>query len=80
MPISFDHVFYTYSEKTPFKQVALFDINAEIKKGSFTCLVGHTGCGKSTFIQQMNGLLIPSSGEVRVDEFVVSNNKKRRTK
>lgn len=80
MPISFKNVFYTYGEKTPFRQEALFDVNAEIKKGSFTCLVGHTGCGKSTFIQQMNGLLIPSKGDVIVDEYVVSANKKKRTK
>ena len=80
MPISFEHVFYTYNEKTPFKQVALFDINTEIKKGSFTCLVGHTGCGKSTFIQQMNGLLYPTSGDVTIDEYVVSSDRKKRTK
>lgn len=80
MPVRFDNVSYTYNEKTPFRQVALYDINVEIKKGSFTCLVGHTGCGKSTFIQQMNGLLIPSSGDVVIDEFVVSANKKKRTK
>ena len=80
MPISFQNVFYTYNEKTPFKQVALYDVTTEIKKGSFTCLVGHTGCGKSTFIQQLNGLLIPSSGDVVVDEYIVSSNKKKRTK
>ena len=60
--------------------VANDHINLEIKDGSFTCLVGRTGCGKSTLIQQMNGLLVPTYGEVEVDEFVVSRNRKRRTK
>ena len=81
MSIRFDQVFYTYSPKTPFEYEALNDINLVIKDGSFTCLVGHTGCGKSTLIQHLNGLLIPSSGEVHIDEFINSkNNRKMRKK
>ena len=81
MSISFKQVFYTYSPKTPFEYSALHDVNLEIKKGSFTCLVGHTGCGKSTLIQQLNGLLIPTSGEVVIDEYINSkNNRKMRKK
>lgn len=81
MSITFKNVFYTYSPNTPFKQEALNDISCEIEKGSITCLVGHTGCGKSTFIQHLNGLLIPTSGEVVVDEYINTHgNRKMRKK
>ena len=80
MSIRFEHVSYHYGQKSPYFVEALNDINLEIKEGSFTCLVGHTGCGKSTLIQQLNGLLIPSKGSVFVGDFVVSKDKKIRTK
>ena len=80
MSIKFNQVYYTYSPKTPFEHVALNDINFEIKDGSFTCLVGHTGCGKSTLIQHLNGLLIPSEGEVIVDDFINSQEKRKMRK
>lgn len=80
MSIKFDNVSYIYSPKTPFEYLALKDINLEIKKGSFTCIVGKTGCGKSTLIQELNGLLIPTTGKVNIDNFVISSNKKERTK
>ena len=76
MPIRFEDVFYTYDAKSPFKSEALRGVSLEIKDGSFTCIVGHTGSGKSTLIQQMNGLLIPSSGRVIVNDFVVENKHK----
>ena len=81
MSIRFDQVYYTYSPKTPFEYEALNDVSLEIKDGSFTALVGHTGCGKSTLIQHLNALLIPSKGEVVVDEFINSKeNRKMRKK
>ena len=80
MSIKFNNVTYIYNPKTPFSMLANDDISFEIKDHSFTCIVGKTGCGKSTLIQQMNGLLVPLMGEVVVDEFVVSSNRKRRTK
>ena len=76
MPIRFEDVFYTYDAKSPFKSEALRGVSLEIKDGSFTCIVGHTGSGKSTLIQQMNGLLIPSSGRVTVNDFVVEKKHK----
>lgn len=80
MSIEFKNVFYTYSPKTPFYQEALEDINLVIKPGSFTCLVGHTGCGKSTLIQHLNGLLVPTKGEVFVDVYInsIKNHKMRK--
>ena len=80
MSIKFNQVYYTYSPKTPFEHEALNDVNLVIKDGSFTCLVGHTGCGKSTLIQQLNGLLIPSSGEVHIDDYVNSKEDRKMRK
>lgn len=57
---------HIYSEGTPFEKVAIDNISLKIEKGEFIGLVGHTGSGKSTFIQHLNGLLKPSSGEVYV--------------
>ena len=80
MKLKFNHVDFYYGDKAPNLFQALNDINCEIKENSFTCIVGHTGCGKSTMIQQLNGLLIPTKGSVFAGDFVVSNNKKERTK
>ena len=58
---------HVYSAGTPFEKVAIDDINIEIPHGQFVGLIGHTGSGKSTFIQHLNALLKPSSGTVVVD-------------
>lgn len=57
---------HIYSQGTPFEKVAIDNINLKIEKGEFIGLVGHTGSGKSTFIQHLNGILKPTSGEVYV--------------
>jgi len=80
MPIKYRDVSFTYNPKTPFSYEALHHVNLDIREGSFTAIVGRTGCGKSTLIQQLNGLLIPNEGEVLVNEFVVCKSRKRRTK
>lgn len=80
MSIRFSDVSFIYSPKTPYEYKALSDINLEIIEGSFTCLVGKTGCGKSTLIQELNALLIPTTGEVIVGDFIISSDRKRRTK
>ena len=61
---------------SPFRSEALRGINLEIQEGSFTCIVGHTGSGKSTLVQQLNGLLIPTSGSVEVRGFTVQKKHK----
>lgn len=76
MSIRFNDVFYTYQANSPFKSEALKGVSLEIKEGSFTCVVGHTGSGKSTLVQQLNGLLIPTSGSVKVNGFVVQKKHK----
>ncbi|HCR84206.1 MAG TPA: energy-coupling factor transporter ATPase [Lachnospiraceae bacterium] len=55
---------YTYGEGTPFCKTAVENVNISIEKGEFIGVIGHTGSGKSTFIQQLNGLLKPTKGQV----------------
>lgn len=80
MPINLQNVSYTYSKKTPMEKKALSEVNLLIEEGSFLALVGRTGCGKSTLVQHLNALLNPEEGEVLVDDFVNSSNKKKRSK
>lgn len=60
-------VSYLYGSKTPFEKKALKNINAEIQDGSITGLIGHTGSGKSTLVQLLNGLLQPTEGKILLD-------------
>lgn len=67
MSIKIEHLTHIYMPKTPFETIALDDINLELEEGKFYALIGHTGSGKSTLIQHMNGLLKPTSGKIFVD-------------
>ena len=67
MPIELKSVTYTYMKGTPFERTALSDVSLEIADGSLTAIAGHTGSGKSTLVQHLNGLLHPTKGEVLVD-------------
>ena len=62
-----EHLTHVYSRGTPFEKVAISDVNMEIHAGELVAVIGHTGSGKSTFMQHLNGLLRPSSGAVYVD-------------
>ncbi|NLY48334.1 MAG: energy-coupling factor transporter ATPase [Clostridiales bacterium] len=64
MQIVFDHVDYIYGMGTSFEKHALKDISFKIKKGEFIGLIGHTGSGKSTLIQHMNGLIRATRGKI----------------
>lgn len=64
LQIIFDHVNYVYSSGMSFEKHALKDINLKIEKGEFIGLIGHTGSGKSTLIQHMNGLIKATSGKI----------------
>jgi len=64
LQIVFDHVDYVYSGGTSFEKHALRDINFKIDKGEFVGLIGHTGSGKSTLIQHMNGLIKATGGKI----------------
>lgn len=67
MSIELKDVTYIYMPKTPYERVALNNVNLTIEEGSFTAIAGHTGSGKSTLVQHLNGLLTPAAGEVLVD-------------
>ncbi|MPN03600.1 Energy-coupling factor transporter ATP-binding protein EcfA2 [bioreactor metagenome] len=67
MSIILDNVAYTYMPDTPYQRTAIKNINLEIKQGEFVGIIGHTGSGKSTLVQHLNGLLKPTSGCVTVD-------------
>lgn len=76
MSITFEKVSHVYGEGTPFSFLALKEVTAEIKKRSMTAIIGHTGSGKSTFVQHLNGLLLPTDGTVTVGEYIISADKK----
>ena len=67
MSIKIENLVHVYMPKSPFEKVALDNVNIEINDNEFVALIGHTGSGKSTLIQHMNGLLKPTSGRIIVD-------------
>ena len=80
MQIKISNLSYTYLAKTPNEVEALHNVSLDIPEGKITAIIGHTGSGKSTLIQTLNGLLLPTSGEVRVGEYLVTNKKKKNKK
>ena len=72
MGITLENVSFTYQEGTPLSSSALTDVSLTIEDNSYTALVGHTGSGKSTILQLLNGLLLPSKGSVRVLDTVIT--------
>lgn len=67
MSIVIEHLNYIYMSGGPYETHALEDVNLTIEDGEFVGLIGHTGSGKSTLVQHLNGLLMPSSGRILVD-------------
>ncbi|MEE1023799.1 MAG: energy-coupling factor transporter ATPase [Acutalibacteraceae bacterium] len=65
--IKTENLNYVYSPDTPFEKAAICDINIEINEGEFIGIIGHTGSGKSTLVQHLNGLIRPTSGKIYVD-------------
>lgn len=78
--IEIKNLTHIYSEGLPFEKKAIDDINLKIEENEFIGLIGHTGSGKSTFIQHLNGLLKPSSGEIIVDGMKVDKSSSNLTK
>ena len=73
MSIKIENLTHVYMPKTPFEKKALDNVNLTIEDGEFLALIGHTGSGKSTLIQHLNGLLEPSSGRILVDEVDITS-------
>jgi cobalt import ATP-binding protein cbiO 2 len=80
MQISLKNVSYTYNYKTPYAREVLKDINLNVEKGSYTVIIGKTGSGKSTLIEHINGLLLPTHGEVLVNNVLITNPKSKKEK
>lgn len=72
-----DHLTMTYGVNTPFEKVAVNDLNIEIMEGEFLGIIGHTGSGKSTLVQMLNGLITPTSGKVFLRDKDINENKKK---
>ncbi|AXL21786.1 MULTISPECIES: energy-coupling factor transporter ATPase [Megasphaera] len=76
MSIKLDTVTYTYGVGSPFERTALHETSVEIHEGEFVGIIGHTGSGKSTFVQLLNGLIHPTKGVVTVDGTDISKKTK----
>ena len=77
MSIKFQEVSYTYSPRSPFEFKALNNISLNLEMNKITAIIGHTGSGKSTLVQQLNALLIPTSGTLEVCDFIITSDKKK---
>lgn len=73
MSIKINNLTFKYMQGTPFEKTALDNVTLEIYDGEFIGLIGHTGSGKSTLIQHLNGLLKPTSGEIYIDNVCITN-------
>ena len=78
MGIALENVSFTYQEGTPLASTALSDVSLRIEDGSYTALIGHTGSGKSTILQLLNGLLVPSQGSVQVFDTLITSTSKNK--
>ena len=67
MSIVIEHLNYVYMQGGPYETKALDDVSLTIHDGEFVGLIGHTGSGKSTLVQHLNGLILPTSGQITVD-------------
>lgn len=72
MAISFEHVTYTYQAGTPLAHTAVEDVSFAVPDHGYLAIIGHTGSGKSTLIQQLNALFKPTNGQIKVDDFTVT--------
>lgn len=72
MSIKLSNIYHTYSKGTPFERLALQDVSVNIAKGEIVAIIGHTGSGKSTLVQHLNGLLKPDKGAATIDDIDIN--------
>ena len=77
MAIQIKNLSYTYLKKTPNEVEALHDVSLKIPENKITAIVGHTGSGKSTLIQTLNGLITPTSGSIEFKDFAITNKERK---
>lgn len=73
MSIKIENLSFTYMKGTPFEKKAIDNVSLEIKECEFVAIIGHTGSGKSTLIQHINGLLKPSAGKIYIDDINITD-------
>ena len=73
MSIKLSNIYHTYSKGTPFERLALQNVSLEIAKGEIVAIIGHTGSGKSTLVQHLNGLLKPDKGTAAINDIDISS-------
>ena len=73
MSIKVENLTYKYMPDTPFEKTAIDDVSFEIMDGEFIGLIGHTGSGKSTLVQQLDGLLKPTTGRIIIDDVCITD-------
>ncbi|MEH7223747.1 energy-coupling factor ABC transporter ATP-binding protein [Bacillus sp. JJ1566] len=78
MDITIEKLEHRYQIRSPFERLALYDVNADIKSGSYTAIIGHTGSGKSTILQHLNGLLQPTSGSITIGDRKITSKQKEK--
>lgn len=79
MPIEIKDISHIYMEKTPYEKKALNNVSLTINDGDFVAIAGHTGSGKSTLMQHLNGLLNPNKGKVFIDGIDINKKKDKQT-
>ncbi len=72
MSIKLSNIYHTYSKGTPFERLAIEDVSLNINKGEIVAIIGHTGSGKSTLVQHLNGLLKPDKGTASIDDINIA--------
>ena len=77
MEIKFNNVYFSYNKNTPIENEVLKNINLDIKEGKISSIIGRSGSGKSTLVEMINALNIPSKGEVKINDFIITNKSKR---
>lgn len=78
MAITFESLSYIYDEGMPYAHHALKDINLNIEEGKITAIIGKTGSGKSTLVEHLNALLVPSSGSLEIEDTIILPGKKNK--
>jgi energy-coupling factor transport system ATP-binding protein len=72
MAITIENLKYTYMAGSPYEKDALADVNLTIGDGESVGIIGHTGSGKSTLVQHLNGILVPTSGTININGIEIS--------